>query len=167
MIKENGFPKKNQQINQNIIIKFGFRGENIEYQDNEKSVEIAFTWMNGPRLVTDTIEKWKDGSEISDKEKENIFRNTLLFISSRFPKSIIKISRDDKSGNIWEESCRSMSSLIENIEYSSDEERYQNMKNHYLETLKRTNIMINGQLIEDEKQLDIALEKFAKKHRKS
>jgi hypothetical protein len=166
-MNEDAYPNNNQQINRNILIEFGFRGENIKYQDNEKTVEITFTWMNGPRLDTDTIDRWKDGSEISDNEKKEIFRNTLQFISTRFPKSIIEINKDDKSRNIWEESCTSMSSLIENIEYTSDEERYQIMKHNYLETMKRTKIIINGQQIEDEKQLDIALEKFARKHRKS
>jgi len=167
MLNKDVFSINSQQINRNILIEFGFRGENINYKDCKKEVEITFTWMNGPRLDTDSIEKWRDGSEISDKDKKDIFSNSLQFISARFPKVIIEINTDDKSAKLWQESCARMSSLIESIEYSSDEERYQIMKQHYLETMKKTKIIINGRPIEDEQQLDVALEIFKRKHSKS
>ena len=61
-------------------IEYGFRGEGIKYRLANKSMEIEFTWINGPRIYTETITKWEDGSILTEGEKKSVFATAMIIL---------------------------------------------------------------------------------------
>ncbi len=120
-------------------IEFGFRGEDITYYLDGKEAYISFTWCNGDRVYTDSIDKWKDGSALTDEEKERVINDVLHFVKRKKGELIVVINIDDPSKNIWERICSMNQSIINEIEYTSDEENYQFERNMYLDFLKAGN----------------------------
>jgi uncharacterized protein YeaC (DUF1315 family) len=144
----------------NAKIEFGFRGEGIVYRLREKEIYIDFTYINGPRIYTDSIEKWNDGSILTIEEKEKIFTDILNFASkSHKKKLIIVINTDDPSKNLWEQVCLSNQELIKEVENTSDEEQFQFERNMYLDFVNPDNgLTIGDTEIKNEQDLDKALQ---------
>jgi hypothetical protein len=118
-------------------IEFGFRGENIIYKQESKEIEISFSWLNGARVYPDDIQKWMDGSPVTESEKEKIFVDVLRIIKKRHGKTIVVINADDPSRDLWERLCSVNQTIVKEIEYTSDEESFQSQRNMFLEMLQR------------------------------
>jgi hypothetical protein len=146
-------------MNNMAALKFGFRGENIYYEIFGKTTEISFTWINGPRLYTESIHRWNDGSLLSEEEKHEIFNKAIGLIKQRFNKAIVVINVDDDPKQNWERQCLKNKEDIENIEYTSDEENIKWMKKEHLDTMKKTGLLMDGIKITTEEELDIVLKK--------
>ena len=84
-------------------MKFGFRGENIVYSLPDKEIELEYTWINGPRVYTESIDKWRDGSAMTEDEKRKVFRDAVHFVKRKDKQAIIVINSDDPSKELWEE----------------------------------------------------------------
>ena len=100
-------------------IDYGYRGEGITYRLSNKSLDLSFTWINGPRIYTETIAKWEDGSVLTADEKKRVFIEILRFVGKKREKPIIVINIDDPSQALWEEQCSTNGDLINKIEYTS------------------------------------------------
>lgn len=139
-------------------IKYGSRGEGIIYRVSGKEAEFQFTWINGNRIYTETIIKWKDGNKISEAEKKTILVDLLRFTKGWFRKSIVVINTDDPSQSLWKQVCTEMVEWVKEIEYSSDETNQQFERQMYVEQLDlHGSVIINDILIHDENQMDEVL----------
>ena len=142
-------------------IEFGFRGEDITYHLHGKEAYISFTWCNGHRVYTDSITQWKDGTFLTNEEKERIFNDVLHYIKRTRKSLIVVINKDDTSKNIWEHICSINQSIIDKIEYTSDEENYQFQRNNDLNYIKNGGkLTIDRFEIKSEKDLDEAMQRF-------
>jgi hypothetical protein len=134
----NIFSSKNKKNSKSEYpkIEYGFRGEDISYRLPDKEADISFTWINNPRIYSDSINKWNNGLVMTDDEKKTVFCDVLHFVSTKRRKPIIVINSDDSSKSLWEVICSENKTNIESIEYASDEENYQFQRNMYLDILK-------------------------------
>ena len=74
---------------------------------------------------------------------------------------IVVINKDDTSKNVWEDICSINQSIIDNIEYISNEENYQFERNMYLDFLRTgKKVFIEETEIKNEQDLDKALQKY-------
>lgn len=145
-------------------IEFGFRGEDSTYHLRGKEAYIYFTWCNGDRIYPDSIDKWNDGSALTDEEKERVFKDVLHFIKRKKGKPIVVINTDDPCKNIWEHICSINQAIIDNAEYTSDEKNYQFQRNSELAYINHGGkLTIAGIEIKSEQDLDEAMEKFRKR----
>ena len=162
---DNFHRKKNSSSEPNSKIEYGFRGEGIIYRLPNKSIELWFTWIDGERIYTETIEKWDDGSILTDDEKKMVFNEVVRFVGKEGELPIIVINADDPNKSLWEELCSTNQALIKNIEYTSKEEQYQFEREMYLEFINAgKKVNIDGIDISNEKDLDDFLQKRRKNH---
>ncbi|PYT01028.1 MAG: hypothetical protein DMF63_05025 [Acidobacteria bacterium] len=146
-------------------IDYGFRREGIHYEFDGKVVDIDFTWCNGDRIYTDSIDRWNDDETISDKDKRKVLSDVLRF-TNEVRRAIVVVSTDDPSQKLWEEVCRELSSLVQGIEYTSDQKQRHFEREMYLGTLRRgLGLNINGVEIRTEDELDQVLTKLTKRSR--
>jgi hypothetical protein len=142
------------------MISFGFRGENIEYQREGRSLTVDFTWMRGPRVHPDCIAKWSDGTVLSDDEKIVVLRDILSFVTNEDKPPVVVINSDDPSARLWEQVCSSNPSLVASIEYTSDEAEAARERDTYLSALRSgREFSVDGVDIRDERQLDSVLQR--------
>jgi hypothetical protein len=145
-------------------IEFGFRGENLIYHRTNRVIEVTFTFINGFRIYTDDIKKWKDGSALIESEQEKVFNDLIIFINEERGKPVIVINKDDPSKNLWERLCKENQSLIGKSEYTSDEEGFQFRQKMFLDILKHgKKLKINDVEIANEKDLDKTMERLKRK----
>ena len=144
-------------------LEFGFRGEGITYRSAGKELEIAFGYMKGARIYTETINAWNDGTPLSDEEKASVFASVLTFVKRNFRKSIVIINADDPSKALWERLCASHRGIIGDIEYTSDAEKTASMRSAFLPFAQMGKLVIDGTPVKDEKTLDRVLEELTKK----
>jgi hypothetical protein len=143
-------------------IKYGFRGEDIEYTVRGKSAWITFTWCKGDRIYSDSIKKWKDNEKISNEDKVTILKEIISFVDKSHKRSwwasakvIVVINTDDPDKILWEDICRSERKLIKQIEYTSNQGQKKFEREMYLGVLQAgKRLTINTTEITSEKELD-------------
>ena len=136
--KQNLFPK----------ISVGFRLEGIEYESQSNSLYIESTHIGGRRLYVDFIDKWKDESNITNLEKEEIFGQVVQFINKKGSTKPIIVINVDYDKEFWEDLCYKYKDQIKEIEYDSNEKKENFQYNMLLQSVKN-----NGTLIFDEKTI--------------
>ena len=160
---DNFHRKKNSSSEPKSKIEYGYRREDITYQLPNKAMELSFSWIDGARIYTETIAKWKDGSIPSQDVKMKVFNEVVRFVGKRGELPIIVINADDPNKSLWEELCSTNQALIKNIEYTSKAEQYQFERKMYLEFINAGKIVnIDGIDISNEKDLDDFLQKRRK-----
>ncbi|MDI1242085.1 MAG: hypothetical protein PSX80_09215 [bacterium] len=138
----------------------GFRGEQIHYKKGGKEIEIDFTWCNGDRLYTETIDHWTGGNRLSDDEKEIVFFDVLNFLSRPLRRTIVVINTDDPSRSLWEELSKLKAKLVREIEYDSFEKQREFRRQMYLDTMQHQNVLVvNNTEITSVEELDRFLAK--------
>jgi hypothetical protein len=142
-------------------IKFGFRGEGIEYTLHGRTVSIEFTWCKGDRIYTDSIKKWdKNDETISAADKALILKDTIAFMRKSklwipWGKPIAVINRDDPDRDLWEGVCDAERKSLKRVEYTSDEEKTAFAREMYLKVLKAgKKLVINGREMRTEQEVD-------------
>lgn len=142
-------------------IKFGFGGEDVIYSQPDKEIYISYTWINGARIHSESINKWKDGSILTQEERQTVFNDILRFLRREGKKPIIVINTDDASKELWARLCNTSQKAIKGIEYTSEEEKDQFHRQMCLDIFKSGgNLEINGAKINNEQELDEALRKL-------
>ena len=136
----------------NPTIKFGFRGEGIEYKLDDKELLIDSTWINGERIFTESIRKWHKGQDLEEGEKKKVFLDIVDFVKRNGDKPIIVINRD-KDGQFWESLANENIQNISKIEFTTDKEQDQSLYNNFLDTIK-TGLTINDIEIKSKEDLD-------------
>jgi hypothetical protein len=143
-------------------IQFEFRGEGITYSLPDKYMHLWFTWIDGARIYTKTINKWEGGLLLTRDEKKKVFNEVLRFVEQKAEKPIIVIDKDDPSRGLWEELCSASQPLIKSIEYTSREVQYQSQRKMYLDFIKAgKKVVIDGVEISNVKDLNAIM----KRHR--
>jgi hypothetical protein len=145
--------------------KFGSRGEDIIFRWKNGSINIGFTRGTGDRIYTDTIDTW-DGAniELTEDEKETVFREVLEFLRRKRKKTIVVINEDDDDKALWELLCSVHEGLIKDVEYTSDEKNYQSQKQVYLTILNAgRKLVIDDVEIKNEEQLEEVLRSLSKR----
>jgi len=154
---------RNPAENTRSKIEFGFRGEGITYSLPNRSADVWFTWMDGARIYTATIAKWRHGSPLTRHEKEMVFNEVLRFVVQKAERPIIVINEDDPSKELWEQLCSANQPVIKNIEYTSREKQTQLERSMYLGFIKAgKKVVLDGTEIANEQALDEAMQKRAK-----
>jgi hypothetical protein len=136
----------------NPTIKFGSRGEGIEYKLGDKELFINSTWIKGERIFTESIRKWNKGEELGEGEKKKVFVDIVDFYKRNGDKPIIVINRD-KDGQLWESLANENIQKISKIEFTTDKEEDQFLYNNFLDTIK-TGLTINDIEIKSKDDLD-------------
>lgn len=145
-------------------ITFGFRGEDIVYSLPDKEIDLQFTWINGPKVYTESINKWRDGSILTEEEKRRVFGDVVHFVERKRKKPEIVINTDDPLKNLWEQLCSLNQSVIKSIKYTSDEEQFQFERGMWLDFIKAgKGVLLDGVEVRSEKDLDEAM----RKHRRN
>ena len=141
-------------------MKFGFRGENIFYSLSDKEIELEYTWINGPRVYTESIDRWRDSSPMTEDEKRKVFSDVVHFVKRKAKKAIIVINSDDPSKELWEQLCSLNQSVIHDIEYTSDEDQYQFDRSMWLGFIMAgKSINFDGVEVRSEEELDEVMRK--------
>lgn len=117
-------------------IAFGLRGEDINYGDHCRALNIGFTWINGARLYPDSISTWSDGTTLTDGEKATVFRDVLRFVAQGRERSIVVINMDDPSRALWEEISSANGAWVSAIERTSDDEEQGRERAMFLSVLR-------------------------------
>ena len=136
--KQNTFPK----------ISLGFRLEGIEYEIEYNSLYIESTYIDGRRIFTDFIEKWKDGTSITNFEKEEIFGQVVEFINKKGKTKPILVINVDYDKEFWEGLCEKYKDQIKEIEYDSNEKKENFQFNTLLQAVQK-----NGTLVFDDRAI--------------
>lgn len=138
------------------MLKFGSRGEEINYVLNGKSLWIGYTWAKGPRIYPATIDKWENSDTPLDaKQRANILHEAILFINQNGEKPIVIINVNDPFRRIWETVCSGNLSSIEGVQYTSDKELAQAERQMFLDILKAgKKLVLDGVEIGNESDLD-------------
>jgi hypothetical protein len=161
---------KEQSESPESKIEFEFRGEGITYSLRDKYLHLGIAWVKEstlytPRLYTETMNKWEDGSILKQAEKKRVFSEVVHFIAQKHEKPIIVINSNDTSRDFWENLCSVNLSLIAGLEYPSLEEyRHFNRKFYldFIESGKR--VIINRTEIRNKKELDQFMQNSRKRH---
>ncbi len=136
-------------------IERGFRGEGVTYRLNGRTIEIDFTWCNGDRLYTETIDKWDDGHKLSDEEKQRVFLDVLKYLSRPLRRTIVVINTDDSSLDMWNRLSADNAKLVKAVEFTSIDEQKQFERQMYLDILNsKSSLVINDVQIHNESELD-------------
>ena len=144
-------------------ITFGFRGEDVIYQEQDRAIRIAFTWGRGPRLYPESIAKWSDGIALTTQEKRRVFTEVLRFIVRDEPVLTVVVNVDDPSRQLWEEASHAAREGSVAVEYTSDQEEHARERAMFLSTLQAgKGLSIDGLEIRDERTLDRVLD--ARRH---
>jgi hypothetical protein len=101
-------------------LEFGFRGEDIIYRDGDKEAEIAFTYMKGPRIFTDSMRRWKDGTPFTDAERREVLGRAVAFVTAHRERPVIVVNVDDPAAGNWMSICDELRGEIDSVETDSD-----------------------------------------------
>ena len=147
-------------------IAFGFRGEDVNYRRHGRTLSVTFTWIAGPRLHPGGITRWSDGSPLTDEDKSSVFRDILQFIASEGERPTVVINVDDESKALWEATCSANASLINAVEYTSDDEEHAREREMYLSSLRAgRELSVDGVEIRDEHDLDDVMNRRRRRSR--
>lgn len=142
--KQNNFPK----------ISLGFRLEDIEYETETKSLYIVSTFVDGRRLYTDSIDKWKDETALTNFEKEEIFRQVVEFINEKGKTKPIIVINVDYDKELWERLCNKYKEQVKEIEYDSNEKKETFQYNMLLQAIQNNGtLMFDDKVIKTEEEL--------------
>jgi hypothetical protein len=140
-----------------VKIEFGYRGEDIFYSMQDgRSILFGFTWANGARIYPSSIKKWGGINEdITSEEKKEILKDVIAFVGQGREKPIVNINSDDFEKELWEGVCKSESSSIQCVEYTSNKKQAGIEREMFLSVLKAgKELTIDGRKIKNEKGLD-------------
>jgi hypothetical protein len=159
------FSRKSKHENVKIEFAKYSRNEEIIYRKDDKEISLSYTYVKGSRIFPDDIKKWKDGTLLTDSDKEKIFVGVLNFVRKISRTStIVVINTDDPDKDKWNSLCSINLSKNEKIEYTSDAEVFQSLKNLFIGSLKSSGkAFIDDIEITNEQDLDAALENYKKK----
>ena len=144
-------------------MEFGSRGEEITYEWADKVLEVGFSYLNGPRVYSDTIARWQNGAELTDDERTKVFGDILGFVNEHRGPPTVVIDANDPARIQWERLCSANKILVKATEYTSSEEKAQLERDMYLEVLRAgKELTIAGTEIKTEKELDTFLQSRAK-----
>jgi len=146
-------------------IKYGFRGEGIIYQLENKEIEFGCytTWMKGCRIYLDDV---FTGGRLSETQKRTIFEEVIGFSNWNKEKPIIVYTSDMPDSKLWQTLCYELRDSIKGVETSTSAENEQaryNMMKKDLET-GRSTYNIDGWVLKTVEDLD---QYWAEKNKKS
>jgi hypothetical protein len=155
----------NQSESTESRIEFESYGEGIIYSLPDKSMNFSIGWVKEPtlytpRLYTEMINKWEDGTILNNAEKKRVFSEVVRFIGKKNEKPIIVISLADSSRGFWEKLCSEDLSLITGVEYTFiGKHRHFNQKLCLDLIAAGKRMIISGNEIRNEKELDEYLQR--------
>jgi hypothetical protein len=123
-----------------------FRLEGIEYETENNSLHIVATILGERKIYTDSIDKWRNESKITDSEKKEIFSNVIQFVSKKGKRKPIITINIDHEKEFWEDLCSIHSDEINGIEYTSNQE----IENFQYDMMLKS-VQNNGTLVFDDK----------------
>ena len=136
-------------------LEFGFRGEGVICTLGGRRVEVASSWHNGERLYPGTMRAWSDGQPLADDEALSVFRQVVSFVAQQHEKPVVVLNRDDPRLALWERGCAEVADGIVRVDYTSDAERDENLRQMFLGALQAgKRLHADGVEITNEEQVD-------------
>src|SRR5688500_1179967 len=96
-----------------VSIRIIGRGEEIEYTFGERHLCADMTFMNGLRFFPASVEKWNDGTELTEDERTMVFIDVVDFLIGNEPNPIIVINTNDEKMSLWSSLCNERKLEIE------------------------------------------------------
>lgn len=143
-----------RQLDSGPKIKFGFRGEGIEYKLDDKEICINSTWIDEERIYTDSIIKWDNGDALTRDEKSKIFADVIAFVRREARKKPIVVINRNTDAEFWESMANANISEISKVEFTSNKDQDQLLYDMFLSDLK-TGLAIDGVVIRNKEELDM------------
>jgi hypothetical protein len=144
-------------------IKYGFRGEGVEYNDGENDVEIWSTWIEGCRLYLDDF-KSKDGKQLPESFKRKWFKEVIDFaqLTNEGELPIVEFTIDKEDGQLWEELCLEHKDSIKEVIKTTAKEELISFYNSLVQDVSQGHeIHRDGYVIKTKEELD---EYWVKRH---
>ena len=136
-------------------LEFGFRGEDISYRAEGGAAEISFTYMNGPRIYTDSMTGWKDGRPFTAAERREILGHTVAFVRKQRELPTIVVNVDDPLAAEWFAICEELRGAIAGVERISDQYYRDTQKKMMMGFLKAgKGVTANGMHLRTEEDVD-------------
>lgn len=122
-----------KQANNVSNLQFGFRGEGIELEINNKKVELWSTWTNGRRIFLDELRE----TDLTSTEKQIVFIEILKFVNEHEKKPIICFNVDFQDAELWERLSKEFRTLILDIEKITIDQENAKLYQSMVEELRR------------------------------
>ena len=136
-------------------LEFGFRGEDITYHDGDKLVEISFTYMKGPRIYTDSIERWNDGAALTDDERREVLGRAVAFVRRHRERPVVVVNTDDPFAARWMSICEELRGEIDSVKTDSDAEHRAYLKKMLMTSLAAgKGVIVDGTRLSTEEEID-------------
>ena len=145
-------------------LEYGFRGEGLIYTQDGRWVEMITGWSKGERLYPDTMRTWSDGRTLFEDEALSVFRQAVPFAAGRHGKPVVVLNRDDARLEMWERACAEMADQIVRVDYTSNAERDEQMREMFCGILKAgKGLKVDGVEITSEQQIDDVVRRSRKR----
>jgi hypothetical protein len=146
-------------------LKFGFRGEGIEYQLGSRNIHVDFTWIKGNRIYLECLSLHRDPLPLSKFEKREASLAIINFVFERRGPPILVLNTDDPSLSLWAALCEQNRVRIADVEYTSDEAQLQFLREAWMKSLKRSSCLnVNGRDLRNEDDVEEAVRVWHERH---
>jgi hypothetical protein len=136
-------------------LEFGFRGEDITYRCGGRVAEISFTYMKGPRIYTDSMDRWKDGTPFTAADRREVLGRAVALVRKQRESPTIVINVDDPAASDWKAICQELRRDIAGIEMTSDAEGVAFHKKMLMDILAAgKGVTVNGERLRTEADID-------------
>ena len=141
-------------------LTFGFRGEDITYSVGGRTAEVGFTYIRGPRIYTDTIREWDDGTRLTPAERRDVLQRCITLVRKARERPTIVINADDPLAAEWRAMCEEFSADIDHVETTSDADTRAFQKKMFMDILAAgKGVTVDGVPLRTEEEIDRYVER--------
>lgn len=133
-------------------LQYDIRSEEVAYELPDKSLRLAWTHINGQRIYTDSIDKWKGGAKLTEAEKSSVFADVVAYLRRQTKEKLIIVINTDHDKSFWEAECDKFPTDIKGKEYTSDKNK--NDLVYHMLLAELPNLTVDGLKITTKEELD-------------
>lgn len=134
-------------------MQYDSRKEEVAYSLPDKSLRVWWTHIDGQRIYTETIDKWKGGVKLTPTEKSSVFADIVGYLRRQTKETLIIVINPDHDKPYWESECKKFPGDIKAIEYTSSKKKDDLVYAMLLAEIP--NLTVDGLRITTKKELDI------------
>jgi hypothetical protein len=133
-------------------MQYHIRGEEVAYFLPDKSLRVGWTHIDGQRIYTDSIDKWRGGAKLTVIEKSSVFADIVGYLRRQTKEKLIIVIKTDLDKSYWESQCEKFPTDIKAIEYTSNKNKDDLGYNMLLSEIP--NLTVDGLKISNKEELD-------------
>ena len=142
-------------------LDFGFRGEDITYRLGDRVADVSFTYMQGPRIYTETITSWRGGDLLTGAERRDVLSAAVALVRKERESPVIVINTDDPLAEEWRTICDELRGRIAGVEATSDAEKRAFQKEMFMSFVAiGKGLVVNGMELRTEADVDRMLDQL-------